>query len=369
MISGGGTGGHIFPALAIAEAIRTLRPDTDFQFVGALGKMEMDRIPQAGYPIEGLWISGLHRQKPLRNLNFPFKVLSSLWRSRQLIRQFQPDVVVGTGGFASGPLLEVASRMGIPTLIQEQNAYAGLTNKLLAKRVDRICVAYPNMERYFPAEKLVLAGNPVREAFLTGAQDPVAARQHYHLAMDKPTVLLTGGSLGASQLNRVIAAAHETFATHSEVQLLWQCGQLYIDQYRDSQLAQLPNVELRAFLDRMDLAYAAADIIICRAGALTIAELCLLGKAAILVPSPNVAEDHQTKNARALADRKAALLVPDKEAVERLVPTAIQLIYETERQQKLAAAAAQMAQRGAAERIATEVIQLASQPTTQPIES
>lgn len=358
MISGGGTGGHIFPAIAIADAIKARRPDAEIRFVGARGKMEMEKVPKAGYPIEGLWISGLQRKLSLRNLSFPLKVVSSLFRSWQLLRRFRPQVAVGTGGFASGPLLEVASRMGIPTLILEPNAYAGLANKILGKRMDRICVAYPDMERYFPKEKLLLTGNPIREQSLQSATEAASARQHYGLDPNRPTLLLMGGSLGAKSLNQVLDAAYDRFAEQSEVQVLWQCGKLYYDRYRDRPMAQLPNVELRAFLDRMDLAYAAADVVICRAGALTIAELCFLGKAAILVPSPNVAEDHQTNNARALADRGAALLISDKEAPERLVPAALELLQQPDRRAQLGAAARQMAQPGAVDRIAVEVLAL-----------
>ncbi len=359
ILSGGGSGGHIFPAVAIANAIKNNHPSADILFVGALGKMEMERVPKAGYPIEGLWISGLQRKLTLRNLAFPLKLISSWWKSRGIISRFQPDVVVGTGGFASGPLLWVAAQKGIPTLIQEQNAYAGLTNKLLASKVDRICVAYPNMDRFFPKGKLLEMGNPVREEQLLAAKDQAEARKHFGLDPTRPVVLVTGGSLGARTLNDAIGAASEDFAGAPEVQVLWQCGKLYEAEFQSNVAAQLPQVKLQAFLDRMDYAYAAADVVICRAGALTIAELCLLGKPAILVPSPNVAEDHQTKNAQALVERDAALLIKDASAKNELVPAALALLADQDRREQLGNNARQMAHPGAAHQIAEAVVGLA----------
>lgn len=358
ILSGGGTGGHIFPAIAIAEAIRRERPGTDFLFVGAKGRMEMERVPKAGYPIEGLWISGLQRKLTFDNLSFPVKLLSSLWRSSQILRRFRPDVAIGTGGYASGPLLRVAAARGIPTLIQEQNAYAGLTNKWLAGHVDRICVAYPDMERYFPAGKLALTGNPVRETLLAQQPDREKARNHYGLRPDRPTLLVTGGSLGARRLNETMDAAHEVLAQQTGIQVLWQCGTLYYDRYRDCSTARLDHVRLLPFLDEMEMAYAAADLLVCRAGALTIAEICLLGKASILVPSPNVAEDHQTRNAEALADRGAALLVRDAEAVTELVPQALALLKAPERLNEIGRQAQSMAHPQAARQIAQEAFKL-----------
>lgn len=358
ILSGGGTGGHIFPAIAIADALKAMHPNAEILFVGAKGKMEMERVPKAGYPIEGLWISGLQRKLTLRNLSFPLKLISSLWNAGRIIRRFQPDVAIGTGGYASAPLLRVAAGRGIPTLIQEQNAYAGLTNKWLAGHVDRICVAYPNMERYFPASKLLETGNPVRETQLTGDYDQAAARQHFGLAPDQPVILITGGSLGARTLNDALGAATQALEAAPKVQVLWQCGKLYEAEFSGSATAQLPQVQLTAFLDRMELAYAAADVVICRAGALTIAELCLLGKAAVLVPSPNVAEDHQTKNAQALADRDAAILVKDQDARQELIPQALALLNDPERGRQLGDNARQMAHPGAAKRIAGEAIKL-----------
>lgn len=360
IFSGGGTGGHIFPAIAIANKIKALESGAKIRFVGAKGRMEMERVPKAGYPIEGLWISGLQRKLTLQNLLFPFKLLSSLWNARKILRRERPDVVVGTGGYASGPLLRQAASMGIPCLIQEQNAYAGLTNKWLANAVDKICVAYPNMERYFPAAKLLETGNPVREDLLQPI-DKTAACAYYGLNPKQPVILLTGGSLGARTLNQAMAAATEILKNNTDVQILWQCGKLYEEAYRQEATAKLPNVTIRAFLDRMDYAYAAADLIISRAGALTIAEICLLGKASILVPSPNVAEDHQTKNAMALANRDAAIVIKDVDAVGILIQKAIAVVSETEQdglRASLGENAKKMGYPNATKVIAKEVLKL-----------
>lgn len=357
IFSGGGTGGHIFPAIAIADKVKALVPEADIRFVGALGRMEMDKVPAAGYPIEGLWISGIQRKLTLQNLLFPFKLLSSLWKANRILKRERPDVVVGTGGYASGPLLRRAAALGIPTLIQEQNAYAGLTNKWLAERADRICVAYPGMDKYFPASKLLEAGNPVRESLLAEQTDSRVAKTELGFDPDQPLVFVTGGSLGARTLNQALGAATETLAGHP-VQVLWQCGKIYEEEYAQSATAQLPNVQLTAFVGRMDLAYAAADVIICRAGALTIAEICLLGKLAILVPSPNVAEDHQTKNALALVEREAALMVKDKDAVDKLMMQTLQVIKNLAGHQHLAVNAQGMGYPQATDTIAHEVIKL-----------
>lgn len=361
IISGGGSGGHIFPAIAIAEALQARQPETELLFVGARGRMEMEKVPQAGYPIEGLWISGLQRRLTLDNLSFPFKVISSLRRSRQLLREFQPDAAVGTGGYASGPLLYAAARHGLPTLIQEQNAYAGLTNKLLAGRVDKVCVAFPGMERYFPADKLVLTGNPVREVIQNARPDRAMAAAHFGLRPDRPTLLIVGGSQGAGTLNEAIAGATERIE-RAGLQIIWQCGTYYADRYRDCASAKLETVKLLPFVDRMELAYAASDLVACRAGALTIAELCLLGKASILVPSPNVAEDHQTTNARALLERQAAVLLPDAQARAELLPLTEALLADPAGLARIGANAREMAQPGAAENIADEVMRLVANP-------
>lgn len=360
ILSGGGTGGHIFPAVAIANKLKELRPQANISFVGAKGKMEMERVPKAGYPIEGLWISGLQRKLTFTNLMFPFKLLNSLWHARKILKRERPDVVIGTGGYASAALLRQAASMGIPCLIQEQNAYAGLTNKWLSGVADRICVAYPGMEKYFPADKLIETGNPVRENLLQPI-DRKTACAYYGLDADRPVIFLTGGSLGARTLNQAVAAATDLLKEHSDVQLLWQCGKLYEAAYSQEQAAALPNVQIRAFIDRMDYAYAAADLVISRAGALTIAEICLLGKAALLVPSPNVAEDHQTKNAMALANNNAAIVVKDVEAVAQLFKQALALVKDKQQLNAIGAQAQTMAYPDATASIATEVLNLVEQ--------
>ena len=356
IISGGGTGGHIFPAIAIADELRRLRPEAEFLFVGARGRMEMDKVPAAGYPIEGLWISGLQRRLTLDNLSFPIKVLSSLYRSRQIIRRFRPTAVVGTGGYAGAPVLYAAARTGIPTLIQEPNAFAGLANKWLGKHVDRVCVAFPGMGRYFPADKLVITGNPVREASLGAARerspDP-----------ERPTVLLMGGSGGARSLNEAMAAGTEQIGAGPREQWIWQCGRAYYERYRDCATAKLPNVTLRPFIDDMVDAYRRADLVIGRAGSTTIAEIQFLAKPAILVPSPWVAEDHQTKNAAALVDQRAAVLVADAAAATDLVPTARRLLGDPARLAELGRRAGNMARPGAVTRIAEEVLALTESPS------
>lgn len=358
IISGGGTGGHVFPAIAIADAIKDRLPSAEILFVGAKGKIEMDRVPKAGYPIKGLWISGFHRKLTLRNLLFPLKLLSSLFKAWRILRSFKPQLAIGVGGFASGPVLEVASRMGVPTLIQEQNSYAGVTNRLLAKKVDKICVAYEGMEKYFPAAKLIITGNPVRKQLFKRSAGREEGYAHFRLDPAKKTIFLFGGSLGARSLNRAVADNRELLAKQKEVQLIWQVGKLYVEEYRQSPVAQLPNVRLYAFIDRMDLAYAAADVVICRAGALTIAELCMVGKPAILVPSPNVAEDHQTKNAMALVEKDAAVIIRDGEASEKMIANALALLWDDNRQQELSANIKMMARPDAAEHIAEEVMDL-----------
>ncbi len=321
----------------------------------------MEKVPKAGYPIEGLWISGFHRKKLWRNILFPIKLLSSLWKARKLINQFKPDVVVGVGGFASGPTLNVASRKNIPTLIQEQNSYAGMTNRLLAKKVDLICVAYPEMEKTFPAEKIVFTGNPVR-ASITGLKlTKEEGAAHFGFDANRPIVLLVGGSLGASSLNKALAKNTAFFEAHKEIQILWQCGSLYLEQYKDCATAQLDHVKLTAFIDRMDLAYSMSDAIIARAGAGTIAELMIIGKPVILVPSPNVAEDHQTYNANALVKKEAAILVKDNEIENALLPEVGKLLKDTQRKEALAKNIKSLAITDAAEKIAKKVLLLADQ--------
>ncbi len=358
LISGGGTGGHVFPAIAIADTIRACLPDAEILFVGAQGRIEMEKVPKAGYRIEGLWISGFHRRLSWQNLLFPIKLLSSLWKARQIVRRFRPDAVVGVGGYASGPVLRVATGMGIPALIQEQNSWAGVTNRLLANRVQRVCVAYEGMERFFPAEKIVLTGNPVRAGLLDNSSSKAEAAAHFGLSAEVLTVFVFGGSLGALALNEALAASAEAIAGHPEVQVLWQVGKLYEARFSQCDTARLPNVRVLPFVDRMDLAYALADVVVCRAGALTISELCVVGKPAILIPSPNVAEDHQTQNALALTRKDAAVMVSNAEAREQLFAQALALLQNEQRRQTLARNIRALARPDAAHRIAQEVLQL-----------
>lgn len=308
IISGGGTGGHIYPAIAIADELKFRFPSAEFLFVGAKDRMEMEKVPQAGYKIEGLWISGIQRKLTLRNLVFPFKLISSLMRSRHILRTFKPSAVIGTGGFASGPLLHVAANRNLPTLIQEQNSLPGITNKLLGKRVDKICVAYDGLERYFPKSKIVLTGNPIRKDLLGIADKSIEAKDAFRLKHNKLTLLVLGGSLGARRINQLIEDKLGFFESEN-TQVIWQCGKLYFEDYK--QHNTLKNVQVYPFLNNMDLAYSAADIIISRAGASSVSELCVVGKPVIFIPSPNVAEDHQTKNALAIAEKDAAILVKE----------------------------------------------------------
>lgn len=326
IVSGGGTGGHIHPALAIADEIKRRNPDAQVRFVGALGRMEMDKVPAAGYDIDGLWISGIDRSlTSTRNLSFPFKLLSSLWKARRLLRKHRPQAVVGVGGFASGPLLDQAARQGIPTLIQEQNSFPGITNRLLAKRVDRICAGLPGLERWFPADRIVQTGNPLRahvcELATATANQRQEALVHWGLYADQPVVFVMGGSLGAQSMNEAVQAILSKQPRLSErgYQILWQCGARY-ESACQAWLNAHPcdGVVCSGFIDRMDLAYQAATVIASRAGAMSIAELALVGKASILVPSPHVAEDHQTHNARSLTELGGALLLPDSEVREKL---------------------------------------------------
>jgi len=308
LLSGGGTGGHIYPAIAIANELKQRHPNANFLFVGAKDRMEMEKVPEAGYQIKGLWISGIQRSLTLRNLSFPFKLMSSLWNARKIVKQFKPDVVIGTGGYASGPTLFVASKRSIPTLIQEQNSFPGITNKLLAKKVNKICVAYDNLDRFFPADKIIKTGNPVRQDLLTRL-DVTEAKGFFKLDESKSTLLILGGSLGARAINKLIEKNIEWLVAKG-VQVIWQTGKLYYDEYK--KYDDLEGVQTHAFLNRMDLTYAAADFIISRAGAGSISELCIVGKPAIFIPSPNVAEDHQTKNALAVVENNGAILLEEK---------------------------------------------------------
>jgi len=309
ILSGGGTGGHIYPAIAIANELKTQFPDAEFLFVGAQDKMEMQKVPQAGYEIKGLWIAGLQRKLTLQNLMFPLKLATSLLESRRIIKQFKPNVVIGTGGFASGPLLQAAGGAGIPTVIQEQNSFPGITNKLLSKKANAICVAYGNLERFFPKEKMVLTGNPVRQDLIDIESKRDEAIAFYGLDPNKKTLLVLGGSLGARRVNQLIEKELQNMLSQ-DVQIIWQCGKLYFEEYKKHNQQHVRVVD---FIERMDFVYAAADVIVSRAGASSVSELCIVGKPVIFIPSPNVAEDHQTKNAQAIVDAKGAILLKESE--------------------------------------------------------
>ncbi len=313
ILSGGGTGGHIYPAIAIANELAQRFPEAEFLFVGARDKMEMEKVPQAGYKIKGLWISGLQRKLSLKNLMFPVKLISSLIKAARIVSRFKPDVVIGTGGFASGPVLKMASLKGIPCVLQEQNSYAGITNKLLAAKAAKICVAYDGMDTFFPAEKIVKTGNPVRDNIIRTASVKEEAFEYFDLDPERTTLLVIGGSLGARKINELIVE-QLSFFSKLGLQLIWQCGKLYFDEYKDF---QSDTVRVYDFMNRMDLSYAAADMIISRAGAGSVSELCIVGKPVIFIPSPNVAEDHQTKNAEALVAENAALMVKEKDLEAR----------------------------------------------------
>ncbi len=358
IISGGGTGGHIYPAIAVANEIKAQYQDAEILFVGAQGKMEMTKVPEAGFEIVGLWISGLQRKLDLRNLLLPFKIISSISKAKKIIRQFQPDAVIGFGGYASAPMLNSASKLGISTVLQEQNSYAGLTNKLLGGRAKKICVAYEGMEKYFPAEKIVLTGNPVRKDIMNLDRKRPDAREFYGLAPERKTLLVLGGSLGARTINESIIQNIKQLVD-SRVQVIWQTGRLYFKEMQ-SRMEEVKQKDLRVvqFIDNMDLAYAVADVVISRAGALSISELCLAKKPVIFVPSPNVAEDHQTKNAKYLVDKQAAEMVPDKEAIGRLVTEALDLLEDTERQATLKENIALQAKPDAAKDIVNEIMQV-----------
>lgn len=333
MVSGGGTGGHIFPALAIANELKRRYPDCEIEFVGAEGRMEMDRVPKEGYKIHGLPIVGLNRKSIAANLKFPVKLIRSVAHCRKLLKNFEPDVVVGTGGFASGPLLYVAQRMGIPTVIQEQNSYAGITNKRLGAKASAICVAYEGMDSFFPKEKIHLTGNPIRPAIAESKEDSAASKSHFNLDPERPVLLVLGGSLGARRVNQAVESLIP-WAQKAGLQILWQCGKLYYDDLH-TRLNDEADIHIHAFISEMEKAYAAADMILSRAGAGTISELAVVGKPSILIPSPNVAEDHQTKNALALVDKKAALLIRESEIDNRLVADIERLLADAPRREQL----------------------------------
>ena len=354
ILSGGGTGGHIYPAIAIANELKSRFPESEILFVGAQDKMEMQKVPQAGYPIKGLWIAGLQRRLTFDNALFPVKLLSSLLKSRQIIKQFKPDVVIGTGGFASGPLLQMANSEGIPTVIQEQNSYPGITNKLLSKKANAICVAYEKLERFFPKEKIVLTGNPVRQDLIAIDGKRAEGLAHFNLDPNKKTILILGGSLGARRINQLIEKELEFFASQ-KVQLLWQCGKLYFEEY---QKYNSDNVQVMAFVERMDLVYAAADIVISRAGASSVSELCIVGKPVIFIPSPNVAEDHQTKNAQSVADKNGAILIRESELDTAFESTFSDLITNESKQNELSRNIKNLALPNATKAIVEEILKL-----------
>lgn len=355
LISGGGTGGHIFPALSIANAIRR-RVDADILFVGADSRMEMQRVPAAGYEIIGLPVAGFNRRNLLKNIPVLFRLWKSIRMSRKIVNDFKPDIAIGVGGYASGPLLKAAQRAGIPTLVQEQNSYAGVTNKLLSAKAGKICVAYPDMERFFPADKIVLTGNPVRKELLANAPTPQKARISFGLNPELPTLLVVGGSLGALTINRSLEKELRRIID-SGYQVIWQTGKNFGTRGRDAAKG-LKGAVVTEFINDMSAAYAAADLVVSRAGAGSISELELLGKPAILVPSPNVAEDHQTKNALALSSRGAAILVPDAEAVETLGDTVLDTIADKSKLADMSLKISDMALRDSDEKIVDEVLSL-----------
>ena len=354
ILSGGGTGGHIYPAVAIANELKRRHPNAEFLFVGAKDRMEMEKVPKAGYDIEGLWITGLQRKLTLKNLMFPFKLISSLIKAGKIVSRFKPDAVVGTGGFASGPLLRVASGRKIPCVLQEQNSYAGITNKLLKDRVAKICVAYDGMERFFPAEKIIKTGNPVRGDLVEMNSDRDEAIDFFGLDKTKPVLLILGGSLGARRVNQLIEAKLDYFK-NLDLQVIWQCGKLYMSEYKKY---NSDSVKVFDFLNRMDYTYTAADIIISRAGAGSVSELCIVGKPTIFIPSPNVAEDHQTKNAEALVQEHAALMLKESELDERFEQVFSGLHQSKEKQNELGANIKKLAMPNATKDIVDEIEKL-----------
>ena len=370
IISGGGTGGHIFPAVSIANAIKELRPDAEILFVGAEGRMEMQRVPDAGYKIIGLPVAGFDRKHLWKNFAVLVKLARSQWKARNIIKQFRPQVAVGVGGYASGPTLKTAGMMGVPTLIQEQNSYAGVTNKLLAKKACKICVAYEGMEKFFPAEKIIMTGNPVRQNLLGHSISREEAVRYLDLDPAKKTILILGGSLGARTINQTLTAGLDIIRKNPDIQFIWQTGKIYIEQVRDAittttgeavhhpHISALPTLYVTDFIKDMANAYAAADLVISRAGAGSISEFCLLHKPVILVPSPNVAEDHQTKNALALVDKDAAIYVKDAEAKEKLLSVALETVKDNEKLKALSNNIAKLALPDSATVIAKEVLKL-----------
>uniref|UniRef100_UPI0040470CE5 undecaprenyldiphospho-muramoylpentapeptide beta-N-acetylglucosaminyltransferase n=1 Tax=Flavobacterium sp. TaxID=239 RepID=UPI0040470CE5 len=354
IISGGGTGGHIYPAVAIANELKSRFPEAEFLFVGAKDKMEMQKVPQAGYEIKGLWISGIQRKLTLDNAMFPLKLASSMLNSFKIIKSFKPNVVIGTGGFASGAVLKSESMLNIPTVIQEQNSYPGITNKLLAKKAHKICVAYENLEQFFPKDKMILTGNPVRQDLINEASKSEAIA-YFKLDANKKTLLVLGGSLGARRINQLIEKELD-FLLSQNIQIIWQCGKLYLNDY--SKYNEKNNVQVVAFIDRMDLVYAAADIVISRSGASSVSELCIVGKPTIFIPSPNVAEDHQTKNAKAISDKSGAILIKESELENQFEAVFSDLISNESKQSELSQNIKKLALPNATKDIVEEIVKL-----------
>lgn len=356
IVSGGGTGGHIFPAIAIADAFKNRHPDAEILFVGAKGRMEMERVPKAGYPIEGLWISGFKRELSLDNLSFPFKLLCSLFKARKILKIFKPDAVVGVGGFASGPIMREATSLGIPVVIQEQNSFPGITNKLVAPKAAKICVAYGNMDRWFPKDKIVLTGNPLRNNIVAAENMKNDAAKSFGLNPENPIILLVGGSQGALGINKGISAKLQTF-NDNNFQMIWQTGKFYIEQATNeiAKLGLSDRVRPTVFIERMDLAYAAADIVISRAGAMSISELALVGKPVVFVPLPTAAEDHQTKNAQSLVDENAAVMVKNDATEEKLLPVVFNLLKDNKKMADMSENISKFAKPNAAEDIVDEI--------------
>ena len=361
IISGGGTGGHIFPAVSIANAIKAKHPEAKILFVGAEGRMEMQRVPAAGYEIKGLPVCGFDRKNLLKNIVVLYKLAKSQLKARKIIKEFNPQVAVGVGGYASGPTLKVAGMIGVPTLIQEQNSYAGVTNKLLAKKAKKICVAYEGMERFFEKDKIILTGNPVRQGLLENKTDKQEALKSFNLNANKKTILIVGGSLGARTINQSVLANIELIR-NSNVQFIWQTGKIYFEQAKAAveKEDELPMLYITDFISKMENAYSAADLVISRAGAGSISEFCLLGKPVILVPSPNVAEDHQTKNAMALVKKDAAICIKDNEAIEKLIRTAVEIVKDDNKLNELSKNIVTLAHNNSANIIAEEVFKLAA---------
>lgn len=352
ILSGGGTGGHIYPAIAIADELKKRYPDAEFLFVGANDRMEMQRVPQAGYSIKGLQIAGIQRKLSLKNLLLPFKLLKSLYQARQIIQKFQPDAVIGTGGYASAPTLKAAQWLKVPYFIQEQNSFAGITNKWVSKKANKIFVAYQNMEKFFPKAKIQITGNPIREGLTTIQDKNKNAFESFSLDENKFTLLVLGGSLGAKSINQLISS-NLSFFQENEVQILWQCGKFYYDEYKEKQTEM---VQVRPFIENMNDAYAVADVIISRAGASSVSELCVVGKPVIFVPSPNVAEDHQTKNAQAIADEKAAILIKETELKDNFQKIFLEIFNDKEKRKILSENIKALAKPNATEQIVDEII-------------